>query len=1123
MVRRPKLTPPPDVPTLLDVSGSVPGILDPTQPSRLLRYSNSTLSFASFDPDIAAPIGISRLGSLSLSDEQCPPKRIVIETIPGKGTFWRWIPRARKVEHVMDEGTFPRVVLLCGQAVVISQEQWDIYKLDPLYDCFVDDFSRPSVISKKASPMFERFKSPSLRSQGSASSIVPDDEDIDMMDEDGNSSKRRSRPKSTPRERFDFTNFASTSYERLNHKRTEENAYFKEDSQNRNTKHYTPKVQKRARTLSPSSSKRASTSHRTKRKSTQQARWEVEKEARKQERERKFMREVLSEVPQPQSHSEAHTGMGESNFPDIPQSSEETGGLHAQKLEESRRKMAELNADRDRQRQREQLYRGEEEEARRVKAEARRQAEEKMRQMEAEARRLQEQEETRLRDQERRRRVEMMEHLDRERALRHLQWERGVWTNARAIERFKAVLEFFVNTRFEAENFPLTFIDIPWPTLRRPNELRVQDVDWQGATAFFDAAKSLMSVGDYKKFVKICFLKLHTDRWSSRRLYAAIMDEGERNEIETGQCLDSAFASLSIHYYFIFSSCEGGDPESTSDQQAGNGHQVSNNFALHSGIHQPPSSAPLAQTAASWPVSGPSLGSDNPSTARGRPPPQPPQAMTPHNHQQANRAGSIPRNLPLYVRLMMYFGVGRRASHARKSLVSLIWNVSWGFLQVVAIITMLILTGTLFRSTTNPSLSEWTACDRPLGVWASLWVVRVVLASVLAYWEFQRDRVLHPARADSEANSANFQPHAMVNENGNPAVVAHGNFPANNPTNNGVPTPATLPEAPVLPHSRVYSRLTLLSSLMTLSWFLTAHILEYTSINTCRHTSPHLWWLVFGILCIMYLMVLEVVLLGLVVLVIAPILFIFWNIFLICIGRHPLQNPHMIKPEIGKLPKSIVDRIPLVMYIPPPPEGESDLAVQTQHSYPPKVDSLTPKPPHKRFKLLHNFSSFRSKKTDEGADNSSEKREERLHSDAEGPISWEDNWEQSEFPFVALEGNRAACAICLMDFEEPKRKNAGPAPEEPREEEKPEPISHSVKASSSSAPPPTNITEEQRLDQLKLADAGEGAQPLRLLACGHVFHKTCLDPWLTDVSGRCPVCQRAVEVQKSKKKSRRAD
>jgi hypothetical protein len=35
---------------------------------------------------------------------------------------------------------------------------------------------------------------------------------------------------------------------------------------------------------------------------------------------------------------------------------------------------------------------------------------------------------------------------------------------------------------------------------------------------------------------------------------------------------------------------------------------------------------------------------------------------------------------------------------------------------------------------------------------------------------------------------------------------------------------------------------------------------------------------------------------------------------------------------------------------------------------------------------------------------------------------------------------------------------------------------------------PQTIVEEGRNDNLKLENAGEGAQPLRLLACGHVFH-----------------------------------
>ena len=56
---------------------------------------------------------------------------------------------------------------------------------------------------------------------------------------------------------------------------------------------------------------------------------------------------------------------------------------------------------------------------------------------------------------------------------------------------------------------------------------------------------------------------------------------------------------------------------------------------------------------------------------------------------------------------------------------------------------MLILTATHFRSRSDPTLSEWTACNRPLGVWASVWLIRVLLASSLSYWEFRRDRILY--------------------------------------------------------------------------------------------------------------------------------------------------------------------------------------------------------------------------------------------------------------------------------------------------------------------------------------------------------------------------------------------
>jgi len=121
----------------------------------------------------------------------------------------------------------------------------------------------------------------------------------------------------------------------------------------------------------------------------------------------------------------------------------------------------------------------------------------------------------------------------------------------------------------------------------------------------------------------------------------------------------------------------------------------------------------------------------------------------------------------------------------------------------------------------------------------------------------------------------------------------------------------------------------------------------------------------------------------------------------------------------------------------------------------------------------------------------------------------EDEWEKSEFPFIRLEGNRAACAICLMDFSEPPKKKQ-PSTAASND------ISH---------PPPSNdVTAPAQLepgaDGTGTGDEGAEIEPLRLLECGHVFHKPCLDPWLTGVSGRCPTCQKKVEITEKSARSR---
>jgi len=101
--------------TLPSISGSVPGLLDPSQSSRLLRFSNSKLSFAAFDPLTAsAAQDTPDIRKMSINETCYRPRRIVVETAPNGESFWRFVPKARIDEGVLDEGVWPRIVEICG-------------------------------------------------------------------------------------------------------------------------------------------------------------------------------------------------------------------------------------------------------------------------------------------------------------------------------------------------------------------------------------------------------------------------------------------------------------------------------------------------------------------------------------------------------------------------------------------------------------------------------------------------------------------------------------------------------------------------------------------------------------------------------------------------------------------------------------------------------------------------------------------------------------------------------------------------------------------------------------------------------------------------------------------------
>lgn len=451
-------------------------------------------------------------------------------------------------------------------------------------------------------------------------------------------------------------------------------------------------------------------------------------------------------------------------------------------------------------------------------------------------------------------------------------------------------------------------------------------------------------------------------------------------------------------------------------------------------------------------------------------------------------------------RLRAFFGLGNDPElRERKDLVSLVWNFFFNGVQIALIIALLVFSS-VHKSTSDHQLSEWTACSRPLGTWNAIWAVKLCFDCVLAFWTFRRDRVHRSSPLTPNDIEAAFNPLGL-NENQSSPAFSNPN-PSVRPRNQNSPR-----SSGTLPYSNLYARLSIFLSFFSFVWFVAINVLIYSSVFTCRITSPHLWWLTFGIAAVTYLMILELFLLGLIVFIVGPIVYLVWNIFLICIGHHPLQNPHYIKPEIGKLPKSVVDRIPLVLYIPSPPVDDPHKGPIAKpdpvHTYPPKPP--TPAPPRRRFAFLRIKPSRKDKSKNEKDKDDSNSNEKKASGSG---ASWEDNWEHGEYPFVRLEGNRAACAICLMDFEEPKRVN-GETEESNKDVKEIESSKKVPRADRSQV-----VTEE---DRLKLEDAGDGPQPLRLLACGHVFHQTCLDPWLTGVSGRCPVCQRSVEFQEPQK------
>ncbi|KAF9505716.1 hypothetical protein BS47DRAFT_513403 [Hydnum rufescens UP504] len=258
-----------------------------------------------------------------------------------------------------------------------------------------------------------------------------------------------------------------------------------------------------------------------------------------------------------------------------------------------------------------------------------------------------------------------------------------------------------------------------------------------------------------------------------------------------------------------------------------------------------------------------------------------------HRLRPTRTAARNHRNRSLYQRVREFLGHG---NPSRRRIVDAYSSLVYCFLQIIIVATFVGLTRSVWRSprSIDHGMSEWDACGKPLGPLAIVWIIRTALETARS----SRRVSTHP-----------------------PAVPDGPSIPNNTPPQ---PRSATVS---VTGWDRLYDQVQTLVSLIVIAHFLATNVLLYSSVNTCRISSPHLWWLSFAILCITYVVILEILLICLTVFVLMPILFVVLNLFLICTGHRPISarqliDPAHINPETPKMPQKLVDKIPLVLYIP---------------------------------------------------------------------------------------------------------------------------------------------------------------------------------------------------------------
>ncbi|KAG8924543.1 hypothetical protein FRC03_009982 [Tulasnella sp. 419] len=236
------------------------------------------------------------------------------------------------------------------------------------------------------------------------------------------------------------------------------------------------------------------------------------------------------------------------------------------------------------------------------------------------------------------------------------------------------------------------------------------------------------------------------------------------------------------------------------------------------------------------------------------------------------------RQPPRTVWQRIRFFFSSRNNEARKRIANVI-RVCIGSLEVVTIVVVSIRSATKWKSKSDKNLSEWEACTNPVGTWNALWAARVTLAIVLGICEIIRDW-----RRDQQASNNPSRQADLESSGGSQNAI---------PQNDGYTQPAlrnsTKPQASPQQQPRnsniIFNWLETFVTALGIGHFVVNHILLYGSLQSCRFESPHVWWLGFGILCLGYLVVTEILLIAFIVFILGPLVLFSLNVIILCLHR----------------------------------------------------------------------------------------------------------------------------------------------------------------------------------------------------------------------------------------------